>query len=221
MQLLCSQEVAHLRNTGNWIANPFVTHLSLLPHIYTPPRRFCGTIDARNIGLVTSVERIVEHVFMQALAYPNNEADDDELNCGAIKGQLLAGLRSFCSALRVCEEVCSYGNVFHDGKAFFLRDMVIADSDLPKNQEFCAELEERVSNWIKGFSKVLLESEQLRRENDSSGPQDELEYWKCRGAQFSQLMFFLAVRKETSQGELLDSTRVIHANDMTMIGMID
>ena len=139
---------------------------------------------------------------MQALAYPNNEADDDELNCGAIKGQLLAGLRSFCSALRVCEEVCSYGNVFHDGKAFFLRDMVIADSDLPKNQEFCAELEERVSNWIKGFSKVLLESEQLRRENDSSGPQDELEYWKCRGAQFSQLMFFLAVRKETSQGEI-------------------
>lgn len=132
---------------------------------------------------------------MQALAYPNNEAEDEEFNCGAIKGQLLSGLRSFCSALRVCEEVCSYGNVFHDGKAFFLKDMVIEETDLPKNQEFCAELEERVTNWIKGISKVLLESEQLRRENDSSGPQDELEYWKCRGAQFSQLMSFLAVRR--------------------------
>lgn len=33
-----------------------------------------------------------------------------------------------------------------------------------------------------------MESEQLRRENDSSGPQDELEYWKKRGAQFSQIV---------------------------------
>lgn len=73
--------------------------------------------------------------------------------------------------------------------------MKIEETDLPKNQEFCAELEERVSNWIKGISKVLLESEQLRRENDSSGPQDELEYWKCRGAQFSQLMSFLGERE--------------------------
>lgn len=39
-----------------------------------------------------------------------------------------------------------------------------------------------------------MESEQLRRENDSSGPQDELEYWKRRGAQFSQLLTYLQVR---------------------------
>lgn len=57
---------------------------------------------------------------MQALAYPNSEADD-EFDGGAIKGQLLSGLRSFCSALRVCEEVCSCGNIFHDGKAFFIK----------------------------------------------------------------------------------------------------
>lgn len=38
-----------------------------------------------------------------------------------------------------------------------------------------------------------MESEQLRRENDSSGPQDELEYWKRRGAQFSQLLTYLQV----------------------------
>lgn len=38
-----------------------------------------------------------------------------------------------------------------------------------------------------------MESEQLRRENDSSGPQDELEYWKKRGALFSQLVLQLEV----------------------------
>lgn len=43
-----------------------------------------------------------------------------------------------------------------------------------------------------------MESEQLRRENDSSGPQDELEYWKRRGAQFSQLLSHLQVCIEFS-----------------------
>lgn len=43
------------------------------------------------------------------------------------------------------------------------------------------------------FPKVLMESEQLRKENDTSGPQDELEYWKKRGAQFSQLLAHLEV----------------------------
>jgi dynein heavy chain len=36
-----------------------------------------------------------------------------------------------------------------------------------------------------------MESQQLRKENDSSGPQDELEYWKRRGAQFSQIVTHL------------------------------
>nr|CAI5822334.1 unnamed protein product [Callosobruchus analis] len=35
---------------------------------------------------------------------------------------------------------------------------------------------------------MLKESEQIRRENHSSGPQDELEYWKKRGARFSQIV---------------------------------
>jgi dynein heavy chain len=35
----------------------------------------------------------------------------------------------------------------------------------------------------------------LPRQNDSSGPQDELEYWKRRGAQFSQLLSYLQERE--------------------------
>lgn len=38
-----------------------------------------------------------------------------------------------------------------------------------------------------------MESAQLRKENDTSGPQDELEYWKRRAAQFSQLLAHLEV----------------------------
>lgn len=154
--------------------------------------RFCGIIDAKNIGLVTSIERIVEYVFMQALAFPSLEGDEEDVSCGLIKGQLLPGLRSFCSALRVCEQVCDHYNVFNDGCDMFEKiDQIEEVKDLSKNQEFCNQLEERVTNWIKGIMKILGESEQLRKENDHSGPQDELEYWKKRGAQFSQLLAHL------------------------------
>ncbi|XP_064553878.1 dynein axonemal heavy chain 5 isoform X1 [Drosophila montana] len=153
---------------------------------------YCGVIDAKNIGLVTSIERIVEFVFMQALAFPSLEGDEEDVSCGLIKGQLLPGLRSFCSALRVCEQVCDHYNVFADGCDMFDGCIVVEEvKDMAKNQEFCTQLEERVNNWTKGILKILGESEQLRKENDHSGPQDELEYWKKRGAQFSQLLAHL------------------------------
>lgn len=144
--------------------------------------------------MVTSIERIVEHVFMQALAYPSSEADDDDIGCSLIKGQLLPGLRSFCSALRVCEQVCQHQNVFEDGRPTFAKVETCEEVvEMAKNKEFVGELEERVANWIRGVAKVLKESEQLRKENDTSGPQDELEYWKKRGALFSQLLAYMEV----------------------------
>lgn len=119
--------------------------------------RFCGVIDSRRIGLVTAIERIVEYVFMQALAYPNPDNEDDDVGCSLIKGQLLPGLRSFCSALRVCEQVCEHFNVFDDGQGIFVKvDTMVEVKELAKNKEFCAEMEERVSNWIKGIIKVKL-----------------------------------------------------------------
>lgn len=143
---------------------------------------------------MTSIERIVEFVFMQALAFPNAEMEDDDMGCSLIKSQLLPGLRSFCSALRVCEQVCQNKNVFDDGKALFPKSGPPTEvQELSLNKEFCTELEERILNWIKDVAKVLMESEQLRKENDTSGPQDELEYWKKRAAQFSQLLSHLEV----------------------------
>lgn len=157
-------------------------------------KRYCGVIDSKGVGLVTSIERIVEFVFMQALAYPNAELDDDDMGCTLIKSQLLPGLRSFCSALRVCEQVCENTNIFDDGKILFSKANNPAEvQELAINKEFCVELEERVVAWIKDVAKVLMESQQLRKENDTSGPQDELEYWKKRAAQFSQLLTHLEV----------------------------
>jgi len=61
---------------------------------------FCGVLDGEHVGLVTSIERTMEFVFMEALAFPAPDSEDDDGNCPTVKNQLLPGLRSFCSALR-------------------------------------------------------------------------------------------------------------------------
>ncbi|KAG5322537.1 DYH5 protein, partial [Pseudoatta argentina] len=58
---------------------------------------YTGVIDTMKVGIITSVQRIVEQVFMDALAHPGAEGEDD---CSMIKSLLLPGLRSFCSALK-------------------------------------------------------------------------------------------------------------------------
>ncbi|KAB0801458.1 hypothetical protein PPYR_05812 [Photinus pyralis] len=156
---------------------------------------YCGVIDAERIGLVTAVERIIRHVFMEALAFPSNDCEDDASNCPMVKNQLLPGLRSFCSALKVCEEVCGKPNIFDDGRTLVSGLNVEQLKELAKQPDEVEFLQNRVKNWMKYLSDTLKESDQIRRENDSSGPQDELEYWKKRGATFSQIVNQLQVQE--------------------------
>lgn len=58
---------------------------------------YTGVIDTLKVGVITSIQRIVEQVFMDALAHPDAEGEDD---CAMVKNLLLPGLRSFCSALK-------------------------------------------------------------------------------------------------------------------------
>lgn len=57
---------------------------------------YTGVIDTMKVGVITSIQRVVEQVFMDALAHPDTEGED----CSMIKSLLLPGLRSFCSALK-------------------------------------------------------------------------------------------------------------------------
>ncbi|GLV32121.1 Dynein heavy chain 1 [Carabus blaptoides fortunei] len=152
---------------------------------------YCGILDSQKIGLVTAIERIVEHVYMEALAYPSPDCEDESISCPMIKNQLLPGLRSFCSALKVCEEVCDTGNVFDDGQIVMAILSIEEVKEMSKRPSEVVQLENRVKAWVRRVAEVLKESEQIRKENDSSGPQDELEYWKKRGAQFSQTITYL------------------------------
>ncbi|BES98150.1 dynein heavy chain [Nesidiocoris tenuis] len=149
---------------------------------------FCGVINAVHVGLVTTVQRVMEFVFMEALAQPSTESEEEEVGGAIVRDQLLPGLRSFCSALKVCEDVCKEPNIFDDGKNYMESIVTFDDAKAFLSPENIAMLEERLKLWLRRIHEVIMESEQLRKENDTSGPQDELEYWKKRDAQFSQIV---------------------------------
>lgn len=69
----------------------------------------------------------------------------------------------------VCEEVCHQGNLFDDGKCLVSKKNVDELKEAAKTPDVVHELEERVKNWCKKLAEVLKESEQIRKENDSSG----------------------------------------------------
>ena len=94
----------------------------------------------------------------------------------------------------MCEEVANDGSIFDDGQTMMeeVHDPESAKAFLA-SEGASEKIEDRVRGWIKKLKDFMLESKQVRRENDSSGPQQELEYWKRRGAQFSQLVARLQV----------------------------
>lgn len=86
------------------------------------------------------------------------------------------------------------GSIFDDGQILMddVRDAESAKTYVKKIENL-DKVEERIAQWIQRLKDFMLESKQVRRETDSSGPQQELEYWKRRGAQFSQLVTRLQV----------------------------
>ena len=60
--------------------------------------------------------------------------------------------------------------------------------NMSNNNEFLAQCEELLGHWCKQIAKVLIESEQIRREADDTGPYSKLAYWKQRMAKFNNLL---------------------------------
>ncbi|KAM5298595.1 dynein axonemal heavy chain 8-like [Ctenodactylus gundi] len=56
------------------------------------------------------------------------------------------------------------------------------------NSETLHQLEEVLMVWYKQIEQVLIESEQMRKEADDSGPLTELQHWKCMSAKFNYII---------------------------------
>ena len=53
---------------------------------------------------------------------------------------------------------------------------------------FFCRFEHYVQRWMQAIQELILESEQLRLETHTEGPQDEIEFWKCRNAKLTLLV---------------------------------
>ena len=106
-----------------------------------------------------------------------------------VKKELLPCLRSFTSSLRVAELVWNEGTLIKDypPEAYDIKCMEDTWEYL-KTENAVPKFESYIRGWMKQIQELLLESEQLRLETDDAGPQDELEYWKARGAKLTLLV---------------------------------
>lgn len=69
----------------------------------------------------------------------------------------------------VCEEVCGEKNLFDDGQHITGSCTIDEIKEMAKHSEKVELMEDRVKSWIKRLDEILKESEQIRKENDSSG----------------------------------------------------
>lgn len=65
--------------------------------------------------------------------------------------------------------MCGKANIFDDGKTVVSGIGLEELKEMAKNPETVEYLVNRVKTWIKHLSDILKESDQIRRENDSSG----------------------------------------------------
>jgi dynein heavy chain len=123
------------------------------------------------------------------LAYaPPEESDYDFSVRHALRQRLIPILRSFASSLRVWEAAqVEYDALTESSKIFTGNETIEELRKIVKTPAKIEGLERYMRKWNIMVSQIVLESERLRKELDSNGPQDEVEYWKLRASRLAIL----------------------------------
>ncbi|KNC49484.1 dynein heavy chain 5 [Thecamonas trahens ATCC 50062] len=136
------------------------------------------------VGLLSSLQETIEHVMLPALSaqgmwgeLPN---DSDKIEA------FLEALDKFVTMLAQVMSSLAQGVTLRL-KALPIENKPSAFAEAALSPELVAECEELVDDWCKKIDLVLAESEVVRRESDSVGPNKELEHWKARMAKFNTI----------------------------------
>jgi dynein heavy chain len=101
---------------------------------------------------------------------------------------MIPSTRSFCSALRVWESIqVENETLLQTEKVFTGYESIEELRRYAKMPEKLEPLERTIKAWTSTVSQIVAESDRLRKEVDSNGPQDEVEYWKRRASLLSIL----------------------------------
>ncbi len=141
----------------------------------------CGTVDGRKAGgTLRNFWKTIELVYIPSRLGLASGQD------GASK--MVIALRSFCSAIRVLELIQKdFHTLVAAQRVFYGREQIADIRRIARMPEKLRILERTVKTWTDTVTQLVSESDRLRKDSDSDGPQDEVEYWKHRAAQFALL----------------------------------
>uniref|UniRef100_G1KWX1 Dynein heavy chain tail domain-containing protein n=1 Tax=Anolis carolinensis TaxID=28377 RepID=G1KWX1_ANOCA len=142
-------------------------------------------------GLLPGIKNVISTVFLPAVRATSNWGALNQTKQGDIEKQsfneTLNRFLAFLDGARVSIE----GTVelkqidYIDFSKLQTFEEVTAAAG---NPEMVKQLEDVLMIWYKQIEQVLIESEQMRKEADDSGPLTELEHWKRMSAKFNYII---------------------------------
>ncbi|KAJ7419451.1 hypothetical protein BTVI_25264 [Pitangus sulphuratus] len=171
---------------------------------------YFGVFDATE-GLLRGVKNMVEKVFLPAILTTSNwgtlgetkEDTKDKQNFLETINRYLSFLEGTAASIEGTVELQKIDYInFSELRSF---EKVAAAAD---NYDTVHQLEEVLMIWYKQIEHVLIESKQIRREANDSGPLTELEHWKYTSA---KLNFIIEQIKGQNCKAVINVLRVGHS----------
>ncbi|XP_074024884.1 dynein axonemal heavy chain 8 [Numenius arquata] len=148
---------------------------------------FFGVLDA-NEGLLHGVRNMIEKIFLPAVLATSNwgalsqtkQDTKDKQNFMETINRYLSFLEGAIISIEGTVELKKIDYINFSKLQSFEKVAAAAD-----NPDMVHQLEEVLMIWYRQIEQVLIESKQMRKEADDSGPLTELEHWKCMSAKFN------------------------------------
>ncbi|KAM4835098.1 dynein axonemal heavy chain 8 [Thomomys bottae] len=148
---------------------------------------FFTVLDASK-GLLEGIRKMLSDIFLPAILATSNWGALNQSKQGESEKHIfietINRYLSFLDGARISiEGTVMLKKIDHVdfSKLLTFKEVTSAAS----NSEMVHQLEEVLMVWYKQIEQVLIESEQMRKEADDSGPLTELEHWKRMSAKFN------------------------------------
>ncbi|XP_005873850.1 PREDICTED: dynein heavy chain 8, axonemal [Myotis brandtii] len=142
-------------------------------------------------GLLHGIRNMLAKIFLPAILATNNWGALNQSKQGEsekhVFTETINRYLSFLDGARISiEGTVKLKNIdnFEFSKLQTFEEVTVAAS----NSETVRQLEDVLMIWYKQIEQVLIESEQMRKEADDSGPLTELEHWKRMSAKFNYII---------------------------------
>ncbi|XP_024917266.1 dynein heavy chain 5, axonemal [Cynoglossus semilaevis] len=148
-------------------------------------------LDTREVGLLKSVEQLLSDIFIPTLRNINHGwGDVASPQAQVVKQEFISSLENFVTVLSVTQDCLREKVTLQECDSFDLQ-VLKSPSDYmaaATSTETTERLEGCMKVWIKQIEQVIVESEQLRKEDDDLGPRAELIHWKRHMSRFNHLL---------------------------------